>query len=85
MENENKKSYAGLILGIISLVAWLLPIAGYPVSIVGIVLSTKAIKKPDNKTIAIVGMVLSIIGLILTLINSFLGALIGIRQSTQYL
>lgn len=85
MENENKKSYAGLILGIISLVAWLLPIAGYPVSIVGIVLSTKAIKKPDNKTIAIVGMVLSIIGLILTLINSFLGALIGIQQSTQYL
>ncbi len=72
-----KKSNAGFILGIISLFAWLLPLAGYPISIVGLVLSIKAKKNPENKT-ALAGIILSIIGLVLTAINSFLGVLIGI-------
>ena len=72
-----KKSNAGFVLGIISIFAWLLPLAGYPVSIVGLVLSVKAKKNPENKT-ALAGMILSIIGLVLTVINSFLGALIAL-------
>lgn len=75
--DQNKKSNAGFILGIISLIAWLLPLAGYPVSIVGLVLSIKAKKNPENKT-AIAGIILSIIGLILTLTNSILGALLSV-------
>lgn len=74
---QSKKSNAGFILGIISLIAWLLPLAGYPVSIVGLVLSIKAKKNPENKT-AIAGMILSIIGLILTLINSILGVILNL-------
>ena len=41
-ENQKKsssKATASLILGIISLVAWLLPLIGYPVSIVGLCLA----------------------------------------------
>lgn len=74
---QSKKSNAGFILGIISLIAWLLPLAGYPVSIVGLVLSIKAKKNPENKT-AIAGMILSIIGLILTLTNSILGVILNL-------
>lgn len=78
-----KKSNAGFVLRIISLIAWLIPLAGYPVSIIGLVLSVKAKKNPENKT-ATAGMILSIIGLILTVINSFLGALMGMQQSINY-
>lgn len=75
-----KKSNAGFVLGIISILAWLLPIAGYPVSIIGLVLSIKAKKNPENKT-ALAGIILSIIGLVLTVINSLLGAFIGLSQA----
>lgn len=75
-----KKSNAGFILGIISMFAWLLPLAGYPVSITGLVLSVKARKNPENKT-ALAGMILSIIGLVLTVINSVLGAFMGMAES----
>ena len=72
-----KKSNAGFVLGIISIFTWLLPLAGYPVSIVGLVLSIKAKKNPENKT-ALAGMILSIIGLVLTVINSVLGVIMGL-------
>lgn len=74
---QNKKSNAGFVLGIISLIAWLLPLAGYPVSIVGLVLSIKAKKNPENKT-AIAGIILSIIGLVLTCLNSLLGVILNL-------
>lgn len=75
-----KKSNAGFVLGIISLFAWLLPLAGYPISIIGLVLSIKAKKNPENKT-ALAGIILSIIGLVLTAINSFLGAFMAVSNA----
>lgn len=74
---QNNKSYAGFILGIISLIAWIIPLAGYPVSIVGLVLSIKAKKNPVNTT-AVAGIVTSIIGLVLTCLNSFLGVILNL-------
>lgn len=56
---------ASLVLGIISLVAWLIPLIGVPVSIVGFVLGCKTIKS-EKKAMAITGLVLCIIGLILS-------------------
>ena len=52
MEENPKKSSgkatASLILGIISLVAWLLPLIGYPVSIVGLCLGISDRKKEKD-------------------------------------
>ena len=61
MNKQNNKAIAGLVLGITSLLAWLLPLLGYPVSIVGIIMGALG-KKSEKKNIAIVGLVLSIIG-----------------------
>lgn len=63
------KSTASLVLGIISLVFWLLPLAGFPVSIVGLVLGVK--KKYTT------GIVLNVIGLVLTTANAAVGAYMG--------
>lgn len=75
--NNSSNGVAGFVLGIISIFAWLLPLIGYPVSIVGLVLSVKARKTTPNG-LATAGMVLSIIGLCLTAINSFLGVLLSL-------
>ena len=57
-----------LILGVVSLIAWLIPIVGLPVSICGVVCSAK---NGQNGCLA-----MSIIGFVLALINSIVGAVI---------
>ena len=82
MKNEvemKKESNArtGFILGLVSIAAWILPLAGYPVAICGIVFSAKGLdSKLRGKAIA--GLTLSIIFLIATLINSIAGALMAV-------
>ncbi len=72
------KAVAGMVLGIIGIFAWFLPFIGYPVTIVGIILSTIGLKS-DKKGMAITGLVLSIIFLIATIINSVIGAMIAVN------
>lgn len=78
MENSPKKdrAVAALVLGIIGMLAWLLPIAGLPVQIVGLVFASKSLKLAHRK-MAIVAMILCIVGLVLTLINGAWGAYLG--------
>ena len=45
MEGKIKKSKAPIILGVISCIAWLIPLIGIIISIVGIVMSSKKIKE----------------------------------------
>lgn len=79
MNKQNNKAIAGLVLGITSLLAWLLPLLGYPVSIVGIIMGALG-KKSEKENIAIVGLVLSIIGLVLTLGNSACGVYLVLNE-----
>lgn len=69
----------GFILGLVSIIAWLLPFIGFPVTIVGLVFSIINIKS-SKKTLNIVGTVLCSIFLFLTLINSILGIIIALRN-----
>jgi len=73
---KDSKATASLILGIIGLLFWLFPILGFPVNITGLVLGVKALKGPRRDR-AVAGMVISIIGLVLTIINSAIGAYMG--------
>ena len=72
---ENKGlSIASMVLGICGFLAWCLPLLGYPVSIVGLILGCIGIKK-GGKGMAIAGIIMSAITLVLTLGNSILGVL----------
>ncbi|WP_415308692.1 hypothetical protein, partial [Clostridium perfringens] len=62
MDNQIKKSKAPMILGVISCIAWLIPLIGIVTSIVGIVLSSKKIKEFSCKAYKI-ALTLNIIGL----------------------
>lgn len=66
MSSEQNKSTASLVLGICSLVAWIIPLIGFPVSLVGLILGIT--KKYTT------GIVLNAIGLAITIVNSVIGA-----------
>ena len=64
------KSTTSLVLGILSLIFWLLPILGLPIGIVGLVFGIKR-----NHT---AGIVLNVIGLCLTSANLAVGFYMGL-------
>ena len=79
---KKDRSTTGLVLGLVSIVAWLIPIIGFPVTICGIIFSAKSLDTPGRGK-AIAGMILSIIFLCLTILNSIIGAIIGFMNATQ--
>jgi len=75
-QGKTGRATASMVLGIIGLFAWLIPIIGAPVTIVGLVLGFKGLNT-SKKTYAIVGITLCILGIILTIINASIGAYLG--------
>ncbi len=71
-------SITSMILGLIGLIAWLLPLVGYPVIIPGLILGIIG-KNQGGRTYAITGIILCSITLVLTLINSGLGIYLQVR------
>jgi len=67
---------ASLVLGINGLWAWLFPIVGFPVNILGLIMGVVG-QKSSMKKLAMAGLILSIIGLVATIINSAIGAYMG--------
>jgi hypothetical protein len=68
---------ASLVLGIISLCAWLLPICGIPFSGLGIIFGALSMRS-SRRGMAIAGLILGIIALLLSLGNAAFGAYLGI-------
>lgn len=67
MENQTKKSKKPMVLGMVSLVAWLIPIIGFITSTFGIVISSKRLKEDKCKAYKI-GLSLNIVGIILSVL-----------------
>ena len=80
-QKDGKDIYAilGLVLGVIDLFAWLLPICGFPLAIAGLVLGFAGLKS-NRRTMAIVAIVLSGIGLIAATGNALIGALLAVSH-----
>lgn len=84
--NTNKNSVKGLtgfILGLCSLIAWYIPLIGFPVTILGIIFSAFGINS-NRKGMAIAGLILSIIFFVVTIINSISGAVIMSNLMSNY-
>lgn len=74
--NEKKhsgKALASMILGIVSLIFWLIPLFGAPLSIVGLILGIIG-RNSDRKGKAKAGIIMNCIALVLTIGNVALGA-----------
>lgn len=66
---------AALVLGILSLCAWLFPICGFPIAIAGVILGILGLKT-SRRSMAIAGLIMSGIALLLTLGNAIFGAIL---------
>ena len=75
--NNNNRAVASLVLGLVSIVTWLFPIAGYITTILAIVFATKG-RHSEKKGMATAGLVLGIIFLVVTLLNSIFGKFISV-------
>ncbi len=76
---ETKKATWALILGGLGMVAWCLPIIGLPVNMAGLILGLTSLRAP-NRMAAVAGVVLSSIGLVLTIVNMILGAILFLHR-----
>lgn len=65
-----------LVAGGVSLIAWVYPLCGFPVTFTGIIAGIIGSKGNDRRS-ALVGLLLSIFGLIATTANSSIGAYLG--------
>ena len=76
--NGEKVVTAGFVLGLIGIVGWFIPRVGFPVTIVGLIMSVRGkSKEPEKKGLATAGLVLNIIFLVATIVNSAIGAYNG--------
>ena len=64
-----------LVIGCINLLSWCLPICGFPLSIGGIVCGVLGIGSPTKRTLAIIGLILCVLGLIASIANAVIGAM----------
>jgi hypothetical protein len=72
-ETKHKgKAAASMVLGIIGLVAWLIPLFGVPITITGLVLGIVGLKS-SKQGMAIAGIVMCVIELGLNAMNSLIG------------
>lgn len=77
-ENGEKMVTAGFVLGLIGIVGWFIPLVGFPVTIIGLIMSVRGkSKEPEKKGLATAGLVLNIIFLVATIVNSAIGAYRG--------
>ncbi|MFN3402749.1 MAG: hypothetical protein ACK40G_01560 [Cytophagaceae bacterium] len=71
------------ILGLISLISWLLPLIGFPIALIGIGYGVKDLANPLMKN-ARLGLWLAVVGLMFTTANSAIGAYKGYYGAIYY-
>lgn len=78
IESKDNKgiALASFILGLVGIVAWIIPFSGLPVTITGFIMGILG-RKSSRKSFAITGIILCSIFLIATVVNAGLGAYIG--------
>lgn len=74
-KGKEGKAFIGFILGLCSIIAWFLPIIGLPVTVIGIIFSSLGMNSAKRGQ-AVAGLILSIIFLVLTVINSLAGLML---------
>lgn len=67
---------ASIAIGIVNLCAWLLPICGAPLALVGLVLGLLA-RNSSRRNLALAGIGLCALGLVLAVVNGLYGAYLG--------
>ena len=79
MADKTKNTYATVsyVLGWCSIIAWFIPLVGFPVTIVGIIMGLKG-QDSQLQSKAKTGLILNIVFLVVTALNSALGIFLAL-------
>jgi hypothetical protein len=69
---------AGFVLGIISMIGWLIPIIGLPLAIAGYLFGRAAVCS-SQRGLALTAMGFSLVALLLACLNGYVGALLAVH------
>ncbi len=83
VQKPNPNAWTAFILGIMSSLAWLVPIIGLPVTIVGTVLGAIGMRFKRNRGIAIAGFVINIVFLCCTIAKGVIDIVFYLRRTKQ--
>lgn len=72
--SKDTLAIVALVLGCINLLSWCIPLCGLPLSIGGIICGVMGMGSPTKKVMAIIGLILSVLCLIGSVINAAIGA-----------
>lgn len=83
--NNNPDAKTSFWLGMASILAWIIPLVGFPVCVMGIIYGVKAISRSRDcpPETAIFGIIASGLFLLLTIGNSLYGAAIAVNALTR--
>jgi hypothetical protein len=73
---------AGLVLGILSILSSWIPFCGLPLPIIGIVMSALGRRSFSHRTIAMVGLILSIVAIVIGVAITTIGLIAASHSST---
>lgn len=73
---------AGLVLGIISILSSWIPFCGLPLPIIGIVMSALGRRSFSHRTMAMVGLILSIVAIVIGIAITAIGLIAASHNST---
>lgn len=73
LAEQKVKAFASFILGLLSIIAWLIPFLGLPVTIFGLLLGSAGMKS-SNRGLALTGLILCAIFLLATLASAIISA-----------
>lgn len=79
IKDKKGEALASFILGLTSIIAWIIPIFGAPITITGFVLGLLG-RKSSRKRLAIAGIALCIIFFIVTSVNSISGVILYLHK-----
>lgn len=87
---NNGKATASLVLGIISIVASLIPIAGGILGVIGLILGIIGLReinnlKQKNKNMAVIGIVCSGLGILLSIVIFIVGLIVVMNSGNVVL
>lgn len=77
-KNYRRQAMASLILGIIGLIAWILPLVGVPIAVLGLFLGIN-VKKHEKLLMAQRGILFCSLSLIFSILNSAVGAYLTMK------
>lgn len=82
-KHQEQRADRAFVFGLVAIPAWFIPLVGFPVGIIGLMLGFKSLSVRGKESRAVAAVILCILSLIATSINAYVGAQAGKEVGQQ--